>query len=173
MSSEDDPAALLAAVAEGDRAAFRRLFDLTSARLLAAALRIVGRRDLAEEALQDAFVSIWTKAEHYRRDEGAAIAWMTVIVRRRAVDRLRASPWLARETPEFEDGWSPPAELGSFALRQCLDRLDDPTRYAICLSYLYGLTHRELSAATAIPLGTLKSRMRRGLMRLKACLDDE
>ncbi|MEM7524644.1 MAG: sigma factor-like helix-turn-helix DNA-binding protein [Pseudomonadota bacterium] len=173
MSADQELATLLARVATRDRAAFKRLFDLTSGRMLAIAMRILNRRDLAEEAVQDAYLSIWTKAGAYRRGDGAPLAWISVIVRRRAVDRLRASPWLQRESPDFEDGWRPPPGRESVDLRRCLEKLDDKTRYAICLSFLYGMTHQELSAATSIPLGTVKSRLRRGLLNLKACLDDE
>lgn len=163
---------LLDRSAKGDRAAFRAFYDRTAPRMMAIALRLLGRRDLAEEAVQDAYVSAWQSAGRFDPGHGSAMGWMTTITRRRAIDRLRASPWLVRELPASYEDIAPAANSAEqIALRACLDRLDDRTRFSICLCYLYGLTQQELSDATDAPLGTVKSRLRRGLLALKACLE--
>lgn len=176
LAQETDLAALIERSAAGERAAFRALYEATAARLLAMTTRILGRRDLAEEAVQEAFVSIWRRAGDFDRDQGAAFAWMATIARRRAIDRLRASPWLKRET---DDAALDLAALGTtsqsgaeaIALKECLERLDPRARRSILLAYLYGMTHRELSRATGAPLGTIKSLIRRGILQLKQCLE--
>ena len=170
---EDQIAALLRRTAARDRAAFRRLYDLTAPRQFAIAMRVLGRRDLAEEAVQDAYVSVWQSADAFRPGGGSAQGWITAILRRRAIDRLRASPWLAREVAAEapEPPPSPDAPEEALALHRCLGALSAPVRRAIRLAYLYGMTHRELSDALGLPLGTLKSRLRRGLAALKECLE--
>ncbi|MEE9453618.1 MAG: sigma-70 family RNA polymerase sigma factor [Paracoccaceae bacterium] len=174
MSKRDDPiAVLLVQTAKHDAAAFRELYELTAPRQLAIAARLLGRRDLAEEAVQDAYVSIWDKAENFNPITGSAQGWITTITRRRAIDRLRASPWLKRE---IDIDWmdtipaSPDIHEDRLALQQCLDRLSNKVQSAIRLAYLYGLTHLELSKMLNLPLGTLKSQLRRGLAALKECL---
>lgn len=174
LESEDSVAALLLRIADKDADAFRELYDRTAPRQLAIAERLLRRRDLAEEALQDAYVSIWQKAQNFRPGKGSAVGWVSAIVRRRAIDRLRASPWLRRETVMEE--WEIPftrtdSADNRIALKFCLDQLTDTTKRAIGLSYLYGLTHRELSRLLDLPLGTLKSQIRRGFAALKACME--
>ncbi len=173
LLDDEKLAGLITRTAEGDREAFRSLYDQTSGWMLAISMKILRRRDLAEEAIQDAFVSIWKQAERYDRTSGSPRGWMATITRRRAIDRLRASPWLARENSEIPDAAGIIARLPErLALRQCLERLDARTRHSICLAYLYGLSHSELSEKTGLPLGTIKSRLRRGLMSLKECLEE-
>lgn len=170
-------ATLIIRTAEGDRAAFRLLYDHAGGWLLAITLRILRRRDLAEEAMQDAFVSVWKTADGFSTARGSALGWLATIARRRAIDRLRASPWLARECAEADGADMAETQTAltrlpeRLALRQCLEKLDLATRQAICLAYLYGLTHAELSRKTGVPLGTMKSRLRRGLQSLKECLE--
>lgn len=169
---DDELARLIARTAERDREAFRTLYDRTSGLLMAIALRMLGRRDLAEEAVQDAFVAIWSQAGRFDPARGTARGWIATIARRRAIDRLRASPWLHREVAEQAEIEATIARLPeSMTLRHCLSRLDAATRHAICLAYLYGMTHSELNARTGIPLGTLKSKLRRGLASLRTCLE--
>lgn len=172
MPSESDLAYLILRSAERDMTAFQALYQQTAPLMLRIALDILGRRDLAEEAVQDAYLQIWSRAASFSPARGSARGWMAVIQRRRAIDRLRASPWLHREAPEAEMIESRIASLpASLELRQCLDRLSPQVRHGICLAYLYGMTHMELSTATGTPLGTLKSRLRRGLAALKECLE--
>ena len=167
---------LLRASARGDTSAFRSLYEITSARLYSVALRIVRRPDVAEEVIQDAYVTIWSKAMTQSRGSASVFGWMATIVRHRAIDILRAS----REEPRDRmDEYL--ADMGarndgfdramSSAIKRCLDALDELPRRAIVLAYYQGCTHQELSQLLSTPLGTIKSQIRRGLLRLRQCLD--
>jgi len=175
----DQLAELLSATAAGDRAAFARLYQETSDRLFAVALRILRRRDLAEDVLQDAYLAIWKKAGQYQAGRGRPLAWMATIVRYRAIDRLRASGRAAEAQPSaVEDleaegdcaDWQEPQAL-AIGLSRCLERLQPKQRDAILLAFYHGFTHEELAVRLDVPLGTVKSWVRRGLMQLKDCLD--
>ena len=174
-------ARLLRASADGDRDAFARVYEKTAPRLFPVALRLLRRRDAAEDVLQEAYVQIWRKAGQYDFSRGRPLAWMATIVRNRAIDRLRAlardpsdpSPWeeaaenLADRDAEMHTGSNP----DSLAIRRCLERLQDKQRESILLAFYHGLTHEELAARLAAPLGTVKSWVRRGLLELKDCLE--
>ena len=167
---------LLADTAQGNRAAFQQLYRVSSPRLFAVALRLMCRRDLAEDVLQDAYVSIWRKAGQYRPDRGEPLAWMCRIVRNRAIDKLRAEaprremakledvPESALADPESENA-SP--ERPGASLRACLGKLKADQRRSIILAFYYGMSHDELAAHMDVPLGTVKSWIRRGLLQLK------
>lgn len=172
---------LLAATARGDRAAFKRAYQLSSPRLYPIALRLLSRRDAADEVLQEAFVLIWRKAALYRSEKGSPMAWMAAIVRNCAIDRLRKE---ARE-PRHTEPWDEVSESKADpsvtqlplpdqvdpSLRKCLGKLQENQRYAILLAYYHGMTHEELAAHMKVPLGTVKSWVRRGLLQLRDCLD--
>ena len=178
-------AALLQAVAIGERQALRGLYDLTATKLFGLALRITGRRDWAEDVVQESFVSIWHHAGDYRPHLAAPMTWMTAIVRNRALDCLRrASAARVGQTVELDedlgewqaDDTAGPAELADAsqqarALNRCLQRLEQPQRQAIMLAYLQDLSHAELAARLRAPLGTVKSWIRRGLERLRSCME--
>ena len=169
---------LIIAAARQDRAAFTALYTQTAAKLFGIALRIIGQRELAEEVLQESFVAVWQRANDYDRTRGSAMAWLVTIVRHCAIDQLRRSAarpenrsasteaLLALVSPESADIR---AELG--ALQRCLDELDQGPRRAVVLAYCYGLTRDELASRLAVPVGTVKSWLRRSLERLKRCLD--
>jgi RNA polymerase sigma-70 factor (ECF subfamily) len=170
---------LIACQAE-DREAFAGLYRLTAPQLFGLALRILRRRDWAEEAVQECFVTIWRRAKDYRPDLGPALPWITVILRNKCLDRLRRErPLLplddtaAAERPD--EGPSPLegalASEEAKRLKRCLDQLDEDQRKSIRLAYYEGLTHEQLAARVAAPLGTVKSWIRRGLQRLKRCLE--
>ena len=182
--SEAEPAPLaawLAACANRDRAAFGRLYRATSAKLYGVALRILRREDWAEEVLQECYVSIWTHAPDYRPGLAAPMTWMTSIVRNRCLD------WLRRPRPEIadEDGAlteaaesdnpGPLALLertkSAHALNRCLAELESRQRQAIALAFYDGMSHAELASHMREPLGTVKTWVRRGLLKLKACLE--
>lgn len=179
--SEPDPVApLLAATANGDRAAFADLYRQTSHRLLGIACRMLGDRELAEEVLQEAFLTIWQKAELYKPDAGHGMAWLTTLVRHRAIDRLR----LVGGTREVAVGASAELEpysagqtttensiVVSQSIERCMEGLKSKQRTMIALAFYYGLTHEELSQRTDTPLGTVKSDLRRGLADLRSCLE--
>jgi len=172
---------LLAACANHDRAAFSRLYEATSAKLYGVAVRILRREDWAEEVLQECYVSIWTHAPEYRSGLAAPMTWMTSIVRNRCLD------WLRRPRTEVsdEDGAivestesdnpGPLAELerakDAQALARCLKGLEARQRQAIALAFYDGLSHAELASHLREPLGTVKTWVRRGLLKLKDCLE--
>jgi len=164
----------------GDRAAFSSLYEATSAKLFGLALRILVRRDLAEEALQDAFVKIWHNADSFNADKAAAMTWMTTIVRNRCLDLLRAAPHETHinEEQSFDDWASddlgPLQEISASteasALLNCMNQLAPLQRQAIAMSYFHGLAHDQLAQQLVQPLGTIKTWIRRGLQVLKNCL---
>lgn len=177
----DELASLIAATADGDRGAFAELYRLTSARLLGTICRMTGDRHLAEEILQEAFLTIWQKAGHYSPALGAPIAWMTTLVRHKAIDRLRLVGG-SREIAfgadaDFEQllGGTSPANETQIVLEQsimhCLQKLKEKQQRLILLAFYNGLTHEELSTETRTPLGTVKSDVRRGLLDMKVCLE--
>jgi RNA polymerase sigma-70 factor (ECF subfamily) len=172
---------LIEASAAGDRAAFAALYDAAAPQLFGLALRILKRRDWAEDVLQEALVSAWRNAGDYRRALGSGKTWLTVILRNRALDRLRreAAARLADGGGDLPDVADPAPSALDLAiagddgrrLKDCLDTLEDMQKRAIVLAYYDGLTHEQLAARLAAPLGTVKSWIRRGLMRLKGCLE--
>jgi RNA polymerase sigma-70 factor (ECF subfamily) len=172
---------LLDAAARGDRQAFATLYARSSAKLFAVALRILKRRDRAEEVLQDAFLNIWNHAGDYRPERGAATTWMASIVRNRALDYLRRDrPQVSLDEAPGHEAWTDPGlnpleqtleNAEARRIKACLDELDEKPRQAILKAYYEGLTHEELATRLEAPLGTIKSWVRRGLLRLKGCLE--
>jgi RNA polymerase sigma-70 factor (ECF subfamily) len=167
---------LLQRCAAGDRAAFRMLYDRHSPRLYAVALRITRRAPLAGDAVQDAFIQVWRNAGQFMPGRGSAEAWMTGLVRYRALDLLRrAGPPMqsledVQETGEAPDLSALAADADGRALRQCLDRLDAQRRHLVVLAFVEGFSHSELAARLSTPLGTVKSAIRRALASLRECL---
>lgn len=175
----DESSGLMALVAAGDQAALGALFSAEGGRLVAVAQRIVRRRDLAEEVVQDAFVVAWQRARQFNPSRGTARAWLTTIVRNRALNMLRDGARV-----EYHDGETL-ADMGDReadaeaafnqladrdALRHCLGGLDAQKRRAILLCYVTGLNHGEVAARLNAPLGTVKAWIRRGVMALQECL---
>jgi RNA polymerase sigma-70 factor (ECF subfamily) len=169
---------LLARAAQGDRAAFERLYQASAAKLYGVALRILRRADWAEEVLQECYLSIWTRAGDYRAGLAAPMTWMTSIVRNRCLDWLRRpAPEVFSETLEELESSNPGplAELerakDAQALARCLGALEARQRQAIALAFYDGLSHADLASHLRQPLGTVKTWVRRGLLRLKSCLE--
>jgi len=175
---------LLAAVARGEQAAFAQLYARTSPHLFALLLRMLQRRDWAEEALQDCYVRIWQKSEGYDADRGAPMAWLMTIARYRALDLLRQRrPELNEsdfdaEAPsplEAEDPRAGPEDAaaageGLGRLEECMEGLGEEQRRSVLLAYYEGYTHTELARRLKAPIGTVKSWVRRGLLQLRDCL---
>jgi RNA polymerase sigma-70 factor, ECF subfamily len=172
-------AALLARTALGDRAAFAEIYNATRAQLFAVSLRIVREPGLAEEALQDSFVNIWSHASNYAMAKSAPTTWMTAIVRNRSLDVVRKT----REEPDIDDALSAnlvdesaaPARdverrAEAHTLRECMKELEPEQRQSIALAFDHGLSHSELAQHMRRPLGTVKTHIRRGLIRLRDCL---
>jgi RNA polymerase sigma-70 factor (ECF subfamily) len=180
-------AALLARIAEHDAAALRTLYELTASKLFGVALRILVKREWAEEALQDAFVNIWRYAGEYRESVAAPLPWMAAIVRNRALDCLRRQRAATAEGIPVLTEWSDtlddvlagderdPADSALVSeqarlLAKCMARLDANQRQAVALAYLRDQSHSEIAHVLKVPLGTVKSWVRRGLEKLKTCM---
>jgi RNA polymerase sigma factor (sigma-70 family) len=168
---------LLSATAEGDRQAFAELYKSTSGQLFAVSLKMLGRRELAEEVLQEAYVKIWHNATEYQHGKGSILTWMISIVRYRALDMLRYQK--VRKEDPYEDGveavFTEPSEnegpqVHKNKLDLCMGELEPQQKQAIHLAYYNGLSHHEVVGHLDLPLGTIKSWIRRGLQQLQRCL---
>jgi RNA polymerase sigma-70 factor (ECF subfamily) len=166
---------LLLRVARQDRAAFADLYGRTSGTLFAVCRRVLRDRALAEDAAHDAYVRIWRRGHSFDPTRGAAMAWLVTIARRCAVDRLRHGVAVGGEEPETNDIVDEVDELEQVLLRSdigaCLGMVSAEQRRALLVVYFGGLTHEQAAERMGVPLGTLKSRVRRGLQRMKDCLD--
>jgi RNA polymerase sigma factor (sigma-70 family) len=174
----------LAAVARKDAGAFRLLYDATSSKLFGFALRILFKRELAEEAIQESFVSIWNNAGGYQASLAAPMTWMTTIVRNKAFDMLRRmdnaveidADMFDKDVMDALESADPtPIESlqltqDSKALARCLAHLEGLHRQAIALAFYHDLSHSEVAEQMKLPLGTVKTWVRRGLERLRLCL---
>jgi RNA polymerase sigma factor (sigma-70 family) len=172
----------LVATANEDRRAFQRLYQLTSAKLFGICLRICGERQAAEDVLQDVYLIIWRRAGGYEPGRASPISWLATIARNRAIDWRRAKG--VRPTNDLAEADQIPSGEASALdrllqgeddrkLHLCLDSLDDPQRVAIRTAFFEGLTYAQLAERQAVPLGTMKSWVRRGLIRLRDCLDGD
>lgn len=175
MSVEELPDLLLA-VADGDRAAFARFYQRTSAKLFGIVLRILPERSIAEDAMQEAYAKIWRNAAGFDAQRGSPITWAATIARNVAIDlRRREHPGGRTRDEDFDfDALSDPYGASAeqlAALRVCLDRLDPDQRALILAAYLNGESREELSERLGHPTGTIKSWLHRSLARLKGCLD--
>lgn len=174
-------AELLARCALGDREAFERLYRNSSAKLFGVSLRILRRRDWAEEVLQEAFLRIWYNAGDFNPALSSPMTWMSAIVRNRSLDWLRRPGLQAGTLDEaLIESWpdespGPLARLQSArearALAACLEGLEAKQQRAVTLAFMHGLTHPELAAQMGAPLGSVKTWVRRGLARLRDCLE--
>lgn len=185
-SSRVSDAALVARIAAGEEAALGQLYDRYGNTLYALAYRILGDRDDAEEVVMDALTQAWRSAATYAAGRGSVAAWLVMLGRSRALDRLRARERQARALGRaaVTDPGSPPAmgraepesqvaaELGERRARvlAALGELPEPQRVCIQLAYYEGLTQTEIAARLAEPLGTVKTRMRSGLIKLRESL---
>ncbi|MGH6854906.1 MAG: sigma-70 family RNA polymerase sigma factor [Aestuariivirga sp.] len=177
---EPDLAPLLARIAGGDRGAFGRLYDLTSNRLFAVVRRVLKRPELAEEALQEAFVRVWQKAALYDATRARPMAWLAAIARNQAIDlRRRSSERVGEEFEGSEGGLQgavlPEADLAleMKRLRECLSRLPTDRQDMVLLAYYQGWSREELAAQFRRPVTTVKTLLRRSLITLRECLDGQ
>ncbi len=176
----DDLETLLAGVARKDGQALARLYEITRAKLFSVALRILRKDEAAEEVLQESFVAIWAHAGDYSAALSAPMTWMTTIVRNRCLDIVRRPQAEVAELHEgflenVEDEAAGPLQRlaesrDAKALADCMKRLAGAERQSIMLAFFHGLTHSELAQHLREPLGTVKTRIRRGLHSLKDCL---
>ncbi len=179
---------LLSATVQGDQKAFEELYRDTSGKLFAVSYHLLQRRELAEEALQEAFVRIWHNASEYSHERGSVLSWMISIVRYRALDMMRAakvrndhirdgrdSNENSPESDESIERISPEIDLSigreKAKIDRCMAHLEKPQADAIILAYFRGFTHHEVCRQMEHPLGSVKSWIRRGLQRLKRCIE--
>ena len=177
FSDLPDPA-LVERVAQGDRSAFLELYDRHVSRVFALATRMLGDRASAEEVTQDAFLKLWTRARAFSTTRGALLTWLLTIARNNALDRIRLEarrPALAEASlSDLEDGRPDLQAPGSGSeearwrsLRFALAELPDGQRQVIELAYYQGLTHSQMAEMLGLPLGTVKTRLRLGMERLR------
>jgi len=171
---EAELTAALKRCAGGDRTALRLVYDSEAPQMLGIARRMLRRRDLAEEAVQDTFVRVWRAAGTYDPARGGARTWIYAILRNCTISILRDEARFAHapaNEPDTAPAADPVAALPERqALRRCLERLEPPRRSAIVLAYVHGLTHGELAGRLGVPLGTAKSWVRRGMAALQECM---
>ncbi|MES2977892.1 MAG: sigma-70 family RNA polymerase sigma factor [Pseudomonadota bacterium] len=183
-SSDTHLIALIDRVAMADEKALRELYELTSSKLYGVAVRVVTNREWAEDVLQEAFLNIWKIAADYKASLSPPMAWMCLVVRSRGLDFLRRrnsdradaglelddiiSETVAGDSPNPLD--TAMASQQAKALHNCLDGLENKQREVVSLAYLRDLSHGELAAMLKLPLGTVKTWIRRGLEQLRSCM---
>lgn len=182
MTPDSDAAALartLEQVAAGDRTAFEEVYRRTSVKLFGVCLRILPTRQEAEEALQEAYLSVWRRANTFDAAKGSAMTWLITLTRNRAVDRLRSGGRIAAAPIELADEVPDPAPAASTLIEMsednrrlayCLGTLASGDAQLIRTAFFEGSTYVELASRAAKPLGTIKSRIRRALLKLRDCL---
>lgn len=179
MATAEEIEGLIARMALGDRAALSALYAATSAKLYGIALRVLGDRHEAEDALQETFVKVWHNAGRYRQNGLSPMTWLITVARNHAIDRLRARN--ARRTQPIEDA----GEVASDAMTgedaamaaslrgrmgDCLRTLPPDRAAAVCRAYVLGEAYQELADRYAVPLNTMRTWLRRSLLRLRECL---
>ncbi|HEY1117743.1 MAG TPA: ECF RNA polymerase sigma factor SigK [Acidimicrobiales bacterium] len=172
-----DAAELLNRSARGDQAAFAELYDATSARVHGLVLRVVRDRAQAEEVTQEVFLEVWRTASRYDSERGSALAWLMTIAHRKAVDRVRSAEASTRRDRTYHDrnhvvehdvtAEAAHASLEARRVRTALTQLTGIQREALELAYFGGYTHTEVAALLDLPVGTAKTRIRDGLIRLR------
>lgn len=164
----------------GDRSALRQLYDATSAKLFGVCLRILSDREESEDVLQEVYVTVWRRADRFDASRASVMTWVSTIARNRSIDRLRARGPMAYAEPveemEIPDGAATAETLLEAAgesgrLQNCLSELDDRTEKVIRTAFFEGVTYEALARRMETPLGTVKSWVRRGLAKLKGCLE--
>ncbi len=177
MNGVQDIAQLVSRVALRDRAAFRQLYAQTSAKLFGVTLRILKDRAESEDALQEVFVKIWQRSPTFRDTEYSPVSWLVAIARNHAIDILRARRGISVELDEAMElvDLGPDPERATVQasekrrLDKCLETLD--TADAIRGAYMDGYSYEELATRFGVPLNTMRTWLRRGLLKLRACLE--
>jgi RNA polymerase sigma-70 factor (ECF subfamily) len=176
---QPDVTRLIVRVSMKDRAAFDLLYRQTSAKLFGVCLRVLNDRSEAEEALQEVFVKIWTKADRFAASDLSPISWLVAIARNHAIDRLRQRRQTAagiEEAAEIADPAPDPEALAAAGgeagrIHRCLEELDGDRAEAVRGAYIRGESYAELAARHGVPLNTMRTWLRRSLLKLRECLE--
>ncbi len=180
MKQQDELTDLIRLTARGDEGAYKTLYEKTSPRLFSVSLKLLKRRDWAEDVTQEAYVRVWYHAKEYHTERGQPLTWMISILRNLAIDKLRSRSAQEVEGDESPDelafgGLGPVKQMmqsqSAMALEGCIDELSEAQRTSIFLSFFEGLSHQQVTARMDEPLGTVKSWVRRGLQSLRRCLE--
>lgn len=168
--------ALLARVGEGDEAAFAEFYDRYAGRVFGLLHRMTGARSEAEDLLQKTFLQIWRQASTYDSARSSPSVWVILLARSRAADQLRRRREFAGPCPSAESAMhEPSAELErretALLAQTALARLPEEQQAAIRLAFFRGMTHEQIAASQSIPLGTVKTRIRRGMQRMREVLN--
>ncbi|MBJ7907315.1 sigma-70 family RNA polymerase sigma factor [Streptomyces sp. NPDC004549] len=179
-AAEPDLERLLHEVALGDQEAFASVYDTVAGPVLGVVRAVLRDRAQSEEVAQDVLVEVWRTAPRYRPERGTAINWILTLAHRRAVDRVRSVEAAAARdtraalldrTPEYDEVTEQvETRLEQEQVRRCLRTLTELQRQSLTLAYYRGLTYRQVAEALALPLGTVKTRLRDGLIRMRDCL---
>ncbi|MFD4572746.1 sigma-70 family RNA polymerase sigma factor [Streptomyces sp. NPDC058417] len=179
-SAGPDLEELLGHVALGDEQAFASVYDVVVGPVLGVVRAVLRDQAQSEEVAQEVLVEVWRTAPRYRSDRGSAINWILTLAHRRAVDRVRSveaaavrdhKAALLDRTPEYDEVTEQvEARLEREQVRRCLRTLTEIQRQAVTLAYYRGMTYRQVAEALALPLGTVKTRLRDGLIRMRDCL---
>lgn len=173
-TQEAEAAAAIARCADGDSVALRVIFDREGARMIGVAMRVLRRRELAEEAVQESFIRIWRSARNFDAARGTARGWLYAIVRNQALSKAQGEArFTAGELTDNDAAINAAVDRlpESSALRRCLGRLEAQRRAAVVLAYVHGFSHAELATRLGVPLGTAKSWTRRSLHALRECME--
>ncbi|MFF7604646.1 ECF RNA polymerase sigma factor SigK [Streptomyces parvulus] len=179
-SSKPDLQQLIREVALGDQDSFAAVYDAMAGSVLGVARAVLRDQAQSEEVAQEVLVEVWRTAPRYRPERGTVVNWILTLAHRRAVDRVRSVEAAAARdhraalldrTPEFDEVTEQvEARLEREQVRRCLRTLTEIQRQSVTLAYYRGLTYRQVAEALALPLGTVKTRLRDGLIRLRDCL---
>ncbi|MFD5285362.1 sigma-70 family RNA polymerase sigma factor [Streptomyces rubrogriseus] len=179
-SSQPDLQQLIREVALGDRDSFAAVYDAVAGSVLGVVRAVLRDQAQSEEVAQEVLVEVWRTAPRYRPERGTVINWVLTLAHRRAVDRVRSVEAAAARdhraalldrTPEYDEVTEQvESRLEREQVRRCLRTLTDIQRQSVTLAYYRGLTYRQVAEALALPLGTVKTRLRDGLIRLRDCL---
>lgn len=186
---DDIVSELLQRVAAQDRAAFRDLYSAAAPKLTGVLFRILGNRAEVDDALQDVFIRVWQRAAQFQPDKGRGMSWLIAVSRNHALDRLRRRPEAAgmrRETARDADGQDPLERVADGApgaeqvlvaqgearrVMDCFETLEADRAAAVRGAYIEGASYLDLAERHGVPVNTMRTWLRRGLMRLKECLD--
>lgn len=177
MANEPTDAELIAAIAAQDRDAFHAFYDRYAAKVLSYVRMLARQREIAEDVVQEVFLSVWRKAPSYRPDRGDVPGWLYTITRNKLVDVWRRKGGMVEDEEfDFDQLLAPDAggerQVVGLAVRRALGELKPEQREALTLAYFGGLTYEETAERLALPLGTLKSRIRAGLAILRGVLSE-